>query len=374
MAANSSTRYQEANLTYYRARWEDLGRSTISADRSATERAIDFAYRVAGLRPPEKIVWCDSPVDVERRRKATWHLEDPGPLVTQAVVHDVLAEGWNSAVRGSLAYIRAQIGNGLGPDNRGHDQMGLQAALDASANAVGWTVGSRLSRIKSRFGSRRSTKPTSFSASRWFPQDCYRQFAMASCFESSGGGRPPELEAFSGLSVVAAHTSVMVPHARICWVADRPEIIRVDQLGRLHSGDGPAVRYRDGWSLYAWKGLVVPKRLIEQRNSVTPRQIDQERDPIQRRCMIELLTPETYVGRGRVARKGIDPHGSLWLKEWPNGDRWAAVEVVNGTPESDGTYKRYFLQVPPELRTPTEAVAWTYGLSPDRYAALQRRT
>ena len=37
------------------------------------------------------------------------------------------------------------------------------------------------------------------------------------------------------------------------------------------------------------------------------------------------------------------------------------LEVENSTPEPDGSYKRYFLRVPPEVRTPREAVAWTFG-------------
>jgi hypothetical protein len=48
------------------------------------------------------------------------------------------------------------------------------------------------------------------------------------------------------------------------------------------------------------------------------------------------------------------------------------VEVVNGTPEPDGTHKRYFLQVPPTVRTPREGVAWTYGLSERQYRPVVR--
>jgi hypothetical protein len=43
------------------------------------------------------------------------------------------------------------------------------------------------------------------------------------------------------------------------------------------------------------------------------------------------------------------------------------VEVENGTREPDGSRRHYFLPVPPGARTPHEAVAWTYGLTPDRY-------
>ena len=44
-----------------------------------------------------------------------------------------------------------------------------------------------------------------------------------------------------------------------------------------------------------------------------------------------------------------------------DGERAQVVEVVNATPEPDGSYRRYFLRVPPQVRTAREAVAWTFG-------------
>lgn len=43
------------------------------------------------------------------------------------------------------------------------------------------------------------------------------------------------------------------------------------------------------------------------------------------------------------------------------------VKVINGTPEPDGSYREYYLEVPPDMDTAKEAVAWTYGLHPDDY-------
>jgi hypothetical protein len=40
---------------------------------------------------------------------------------------------------------------------------------------------------------------------------------------------------------------------------------------------------------------------------------------------------------------------------------------VNGTPQGDGFCRRYFLRVSSRMRTAREAVARTYGLSPERY-------
>jgi hypothetical protein len=49
-----------------------------------------------------------------------------------------------------------------------------------------------------------------------------------------------------------------------------------------------------------------------------------------------------------------------------------AVEVENGTAETDRSRRRYFLAVPPWIRTPREAVAWTYGLAPHEYDVVVR--
>ena len=43
------------------------------------------------------------------------------------------------------------------------------------------------------------------------------------------------------------------------------------------------------------------------------------------------------------------------------------VEVVNSTAEPDGTYKDYFLRVPPDIETARAAVAWTFDVEPERY-------
>ena len=43
------------------------------------------------------------------------------------------------------------------------------------------------------------------------------------------------------------------------------------------------------------------------------------------------------------------------------------VEVVNSTPEPDGTWKTYFLRVPPTTTTATAAVAWTFGMAEAAY-------
>jgi hypothetical protein len=112
--------------------------------------------------------------------------------------------------------------------------------------------------------------------------------------------------------------------------------------------------------------VLVPSWIIERREFVTVRAIGAAQDPQVRRCMIDVLTPERFIAQGGAYRVCEDEAGVLWRQRW-RWEAWAAVEVVNGTPEPDGTCKHYFLQVPANMRSAREAVAWTYGLPEQRY-------
>jgi hypothetical protein len=182
-----------------------------------------------------------------------------------------------------------------------------------------------------------------------------------------------ETEALRGLWLVAKNAGWMLPREDVCWLTERPNILRSDAKDRLHSARGPALQYPDGWSLYAWKGVIVPPWLIERPEDMTLEAIDRESDVHVRRCMIEIMTPEQFVASGGAVRIGEDETGILWRKIWAF-DAWIAVEVINGTPGPDGMRKHFFLQVPPQMRTPRQAVAWTYGMSEEQYAHLTIRT
>jgi hypothetical protein len=181
-----------------------------------------------------------------------------------------------------------------------------------------------------------------------------------------------------GIWKIARNAGWVVPHERVCWVSERPKLLRTDTAARLHCPDGSALQYPDGWSFYAWKGVEVPAWVIEHPERITPDAISDQIDPVLRNCMIEIMTPERFVRSGGTTRVSEDGSGVLWRTRWSHRGvtigSWAAVEVVNGTAESDGSRRRYFLRVPARLSTARDAVAWTYGLSSERYAELEVRT
>ena len=184
-------------------------------------------------------------------------------------------------------------------------------------------------------------------------------------------GLERQTQTLRGLWQLARTCSWILPHEHICWLAERPDVIRYDARNRLHSPKGPALSYRDGWSAYAWKGVLVPSWIIERPELVSVRSIGSAHDPQIRRCMIDVMTPERFIAEGGAYRVSQDETGVLWRQRW-RWEAWAAVEVVNGSPEPNGTFKHYFLQVPPNMRSAREAVAWTYGLPEQRYRPVTR--
>ena len=142
--------------------------------------------------------------------------------------------------------------------------------------------------------------------------------------------------------------------------------------GRLHREDGPAVQWPHGDAYWFWKGIEVPAWVVEEPETITVPAIRREWNRRIRHAMIDRYGVQRFLhdAKGRVIDAG--QHGKLWIAQVPDSVPYTALEVENGTAEPDGTRRHYFLTVPPEMTSAHAAVAWTYGLTPDRYDAVVR--
>jgi hypothetical protein len=167
------------------------------------------------------------------------------------------------------------------------------------------------------------------------------------------------------------------PHRDFVMVCERPTVIHRELVNperprgwgshRLHCADGPAVAWPDGWGVYAIHGVRVPGWIIEQPERITVALIDSERNAEVRRVMIARYGHARYLHDAGATLVHEDNRGKLWRKERPDDSDLLMVEVRNSTPEPDGSIKDYFLRVPPEVKTASEAVAWTFGLTAKTY-------
>jgi hypothetical protein len=152
---------------------------------------------------------------------------------------------------------------------------------------------------------------------------------------------------------------------------------------RLHRTDGPAVAWRQT-KVYAWKGVFIPEQILRQPRAMTLDTIRGVGDVQLQGALVDIYAHAYGHSRCMQDLGGVVLHedgaGRLWCID-PNGDKSLPqigeiklVEVVNGTSEPDGSRKIYWLRVPPWMRTAQEAVAWTYGITPDEYDGLVLRT
>lgn len=152
---------------------------------------------------------------------------------------------------------------------------------------------------------------------------------------------------------------------------------RFDRQSRLHSvGNLPGLEYSDGRREWHWHGVQVPQHVVCEPHLITVEEIDAEENSEARRVMIERYPGGAVAlmqAQGAVLKQR-DEFGESWARVAKRRTAWSAggddlvmLKVRNSSPEPDGSFKDYWLRVPPESRTARWAVAWTFGMAEKQY-------
>lgn len=430
---------QEERLPAYRAEWHAVGMCTAPADRATAERAITAMYREVGETEP-KFVWADSPLTAH----LIMHMIDSGAsscLSLENGLRDSLQTSLRDSLRDSLLdslrvslwtslgvslwdslrdSLRNSLQNSLCDSLRNSVKTPLQASLrtslwnslrisleysldvsiedsfDASLEGSLWTLlGDTLgttirnSLKTSLEDSLRILLKDSLVTHRhtywWGQQDAHWIAYYLWCAEIGAVYDPDASRRLALHADVARSCMWWWPYRGLCVVSERPSVVKMDDQGRIHAEDGPAVAFRDGWSVWAWHGVRVPQRVIEQPETLTVTKALAEQNAEVRRVMMTRIGPERIAAEGGMTVVDeIDDdavevaHGRDGLPV-PVGLRGAKlhrlkaaiplqwISMNNSTPEPDGSVKRYWLRVPPTMTTAREAMAWTFGLEADAY-------
>ncbi|WP_435856927.1 DUF6745 domain-containing protein [Streptomyces longwoodensis] len=322
------------------ADWRAWAASTAPADRARAEAGVRLAYRRAGLAEPERVVWAASPREAVTLVRA---LRDPGPSVREAV----RSAPW--------ARERARLHAALGP-------QGWAAHWSATGGRLWDFTQALVDRIRAgvleELGDGVETRLVLLDA-------------------VLGQHDAPWLAAFAtregsldGLAEVCRTAGWWWPYREVAVLCERPVALHRDEAGRLDRGDGPALAYPDGFALYAWRGMPVPAAFLEELRTLTPQRIRDEENAELRRVMLEFYGYERYLADSGARPLHTDETGTLWRIDLVGDEPVVMVEVLNFTPEPDGSRRTYWLRVPPTTRTAREGVAWTFGLDASVYAPL----
>jgi hypothetical protein len=375
-----------ASLEEHLQRWTALRTTCAPADRDVAEEGIRLAYQAAGLPRPARVIWCGGPIEIAQQLAAATARDHIGSNV-KAQVFDAPQQQvgmfaeifWKEIIvaASDLSNKRAVINTARNSLARAR-QTGreITGAVRDGTQDTFTRLSIRTRHVLERWRGLPRMLPLRNFADIAIDPDKLASLGVYEYLRDIGWRE--QTEPLLGLSAIAKSASWVVPHEHVCWIAERPDTLVTDARGQLHCAGGPALRYRDGWSVHAWKGVHVPEWMITHPEWITPCKISDTFEPVLRNTMINIMTPERFIATGVVACISKDESGALWRKSWRHRGvtigSWSAVEVVNGTPEPDGSHKRYVLTVPPYVRTAQEAVAWTYGLSAKQYSQLVFRT
>ncbi|WP_405997395.1 DUF6745 domain-containing protein [Streptomyces sp. NBC_00829] len=348
----------------YVDKWRAVVAATGLADRAAAEEGLRLAYRTAGLAEPERVIWADSPL---AGVIAVRDLDGAGRSVRDEVrtrpwaeerrrIHDALGPaGWTQlwsetgarlwdGTRALADRIRAGIVEELAAAQQpGRASADTPAARTgpAATRAAGTEI--RLLLLDAVLGQ--------------------HDAAWLAAFD----GRSERLE---GLARVASQAGWWWPFEKAVVICERPAELHRDEAGRLDSGDGPALASPDGFALHAWRGMPVPAAFLDELSSLTPPRIRTEENAELRRVMLEYYGYDRYLAESGAQPVHSDETGTLWRIALDADEDVAMVEVLNSTPEPDGTHRTYWLRVPPTTGTAREGVAWTFGLAGEAYEPL----
>lgn len=167
------------------------------------------------------------------------------------------------------------------------------------------------------------------------------------------------------------------PFEGVCFMSERHDQVHMEPtpnnpaINRLHNFNGPALSFRDGYSLYRVHGVEVPRDVVEAPETLTATRVINEPNVEVRRVMLEVMGPRFWEqANAKVIDEDIDGGNQprrLLAMDLP-GDPDGIMLAVHVKCPSTG--HETFLRVPPNTKTCREAVAWGFGMTVEEYQTL----
>lgn len=142
------------------------------------------------------------------------------------------------------------------------------------------------------------------------------------------------------------------------FVVDRPEYIKMNDDGLLNCENGPSIKFKDGFSVYSWRGTRVPAEWIENKESITIDDFLHHKNIEMRRVASEIVGWNNVLKHlnAKVIDTDDDPEvGTLIEVDIPGVGKERFLRALCGT-------KREFaISVPIHIETALAAQADCYG-------------
>jgi hypothetical protein len=368
----SLTPEQESRLVEWRDMWLEHGLSTQRADREGAEEGVIEAYKQASSPPPKYFIWLSSPY---AGVLCSFLLPIIYPELKERVINfDGEVDVWPVDDRDVWAIKFEGVPNEVKPQilEQVWESLVRQVALGVSSEtpmdyARAYATASQLS-IPLRENIFKGVNPNDISSQVYkcgYGLHDSGWISFYDFFDKVVGIE--ECKKLLGLNKIARSAGWWWPFEEICIITDRPLDLFRDDQHRLHSLNSPALVYLDGWAVYGFHGMRATEKIILHPELITVPEVHAEENIEMRRLMVERMTYEKYLVESNAKKLNESKYGKLYKIEYDDDEPLVVVHLDNTTPDEDGSRRKYFLRVPPEVKTAKEAVAWSFGKEENDY-------
>jgi hypothetical protein len=175
-----------------------------------------------------------------------------------------------------------------------------------------------------------------------------------------------DLALWAVLKDILCQTYWIFPFAQVCVLCDRPSTLKLDERDRLHAEGEAALRFADGYRLFAYHGVPLPKKYAPiHPNGWRSNWLLEEPNAELRRILIQ------GIGYGKICQE----LQAIKL------DSWREYELLKIDSEIDiepilvlkmtcpSTQSIHTVRVPPQMASARAAIRWVnHDIDPETFA------
>lgn len=352
---------QEALIPVTRDKWRKIAYSNQPCDRSLAAEAVKAAYKLIGEQPPE-VIFCDSPGEA---------LKTLGKLpisVSDDLFNEIQPPLEEKIFRNLIIKCYEEI---LGSINISSQRIILYKYFRSKLSGHSWSIPLRNISIilghiiDSQYYNqlKKHIKIWLYAIyfiriEEWIAQASLLDF----CFTVLGlNYNQAEWEAYQ---LIVESCGWLLPLKKYCIVVSRPEIL-LDSENRLHAEGKPAVRFPDGYKLYFFQNVLIPKKYGKRLTN---------------KWDASWLLAEKNVERRRVLIQGIGYARLLEELQAVELDSYQEYVLLKIDADVDvepihllkmvcpSTKHIHILRVPPNIELAREAIRWVNcGIAPEDF-------
>ena len=357
----SLTAEQEVRLKQVLAEWLEIGRSTHVINRDEAEKSITAFYEKIGKKKP-MYFWFPSPLQCMLGLAATKLMSEDKNIIGANLRDNLDANLWDNLSANLRDNLRANLWGNLRANLWDNIRDNLRTNLSDNLGVIkAWDY---------------------FAGNLWCSWEVFYDF----CNEIGVPYSQENRHLLDMWLTQSRECHFWWPYENMVFLSERPASVNVDSQGRLHCENDSALYYHDGYGLYMWHGVRVPKWVITEKELITPEKIFAEQNAEVRRIMTEIYGFRKFgddlikSGKAKLVDEKTVWDETVKYYHYNDGDATMGfVHVINGTVEADGTKHEFILTVKADNNNAEQAVLSTYpdlmeriGSRPDKWEIIRK--